>query len=501
MSNSLKIALCLLFPSYSNDHVIKISETQVILPSATNAPIYMFDYVFDLAGQSDCYFSEKILSDLIEGQDSNITIYDPLHNRNNLLDTKLILSLSPLFNNNQCTIHIEFSEVVSDATHNLLEQKTIHVTNITDMLRYYKLGASNRHSDSHSIFTVYIQQENKSSQLSITDISGSNPEQIIQLINDDTTTLLASISQIDDIEMVSNSLDILSRLNKRAGPYPETEDYLHQTILRMTHEISSLRSHSRGSLQSISTISDKAHSTFSSISNFTHLTVPNEEEKELVDQVDDLQNQLSAARAQNAQTEHELNETISHIGCLDQLVSLQDEMITHLEENVQKDLESISYNFKQLTTDRDELQKLWDTVQKVSQGDTKAQRNKLQSQLQERQQAAEKTQHLLDLQTARCNSLDRRVNELQQELLENRDMFEKNDISGMIQKLEIDLSKMEIEKQRANEDCEKAYEYALNKIQSMERDIKGKQKFIDKFKQISPAIYQQLMQEDSEQKR
>ncbi|CAO3659578.1 unnamed protein product [Rhizopus stolonifer] len=520
MSNSLKIALCLLFPSYNSDNVIKISETQVILPSVTNTPIYIFDHVFDLMGQSDCYFSDKVLNDLIEGQDSNIIIYDPSHNRNNLLDNKLILSLSPLFSNTHCKIHIQFSEIMNDSVHDLLDQGTLQVTSVADMLRYYKLGSSNRNLDAHSIFTVHVQQENKSSQLSITDISGLSLEHIIKLANNNTT-LLTSITHVEDMDTIKNTLDIVSDLyQKRAGPLHETEDYLRQTILKMTNEISSLRSHSRGSLQSISTISDKAHSTFSSISNFTHLTMPTEEEKELDDQLEDLKNQLAATKSRNVQVECELNDMVSHTGCLNRLLAKQDELIVCLEENVGNGLAEMGREISQLGLERDELRELWCVFEKVNQGDARvmeelkhvrsllkeqeevrAQRDKLQSQLQECRFTAEKTQQALEIQIARFQSLERRTSELQQNLLKAREMVKENDVSGMIGQLEEKIVTLSRQKDSVQNDFETCYGDALNEIQSMKLVIESQNETIEQLKSTSQSLYQQLRQKNPEQRR
>jgi bifunctional DNase/RNase len=58
------VALCLL--PYNNDQIIKISETQIILSCTSNTPIYVYDHVFDMTDQFDCYF-DKIFNDLIQG--------------------------------------------------------------------------------------------------------------------------------------------------------------------------------------------------------------------------------------------------------------------------------------------------------------------------------------------------------------------------------------------------------------------------------------------------
>ncbi|RCI06956.1 hypothetical protein CU098_013643 [Rhizopus stolonifer] len=422
--------------------------------------------------------------------------------------------------NTHCKIHIQFSEIMNDSVRDLLDQGALQVTNIADMLRYYKLGSSNRNLDGHSIFTVHVQQENKSSQLSITDISGSSPEHIIKLASNNTT-LLTSISHVEDMDAIKNTLDIVSNLyQKRAGPHHETEDYLRQTILKMTNEISSLRSHSRGSLQSISTISDKAHSTFSSISNFTQLTMPTEEEKDLDDQLEDLKNQLAATKSRNVQVERELNDMVSHTGCLNRLLAKQNELIVCLEENVGNGLAEMGREISQLGLERDELRELWCVFEKVNQGDARvmeelkhvrsllkeqeevrAQRDKLQSQLQECRSTAEKTQRALDLQIARSRSLERRTSELQQNLLETREMVKENDVSGMIGQLEEKIVILSRQKDSVQNDFETCYGDALNEIQSMKLVIESQNETIEQLKSTSQSLYQQLRQKNPEQRR
>ncbi|KAG1127751.1 hypothetical protein G6F42_006607 [Rhizopus arrhizus] len=411
-----------------------------------------------MTDQFDCYF-DKILNDLIQGYNKNIIIYEPSLNRNNLLDTKLILSLSPLFNNTTYNVHINLSQIINGTTQSLLDQNTLKVTNINDMLRHYKLGLAYHSPSATTKFTIEIKKENKISRLTITNIS--SPDQITQ---DDTTLLLTSISHLDDTETIKNTLEATSHL--RVDPTPEAKDHLRQTILKMTSELT----RSRGSLQSIA--SNKAYSTFSSISNFTHLTIPEEEK-------DDCPVEISCRQKDT--------EVINR---LIEIQRVQDELIECLQGQMAHRQQEIMQGLHQLALDRDEIRQM--ALQNEEIGEIQAERDRLANQLKEHQQISEKTQNALDLQTARCKSLEKRTAELQADLVESRDRIKQHDVSGMIEKLERELDRLKRQKQLEEEDFEKSYADALNEIKSMKTVMDSQTKTIEHLQATTQSLYQQL---------
>ncbi|CEJ04967.1 hypothetical protein RMCBS344292_18915 [Rhizopus microsporus] len=584
----LQIVLCL-FTS-DNNQVLKISETQVILPSTTNTPIYSYDHVLDFNQLSD-YF-EKIPHHLLKGKDANIVIFDPSLNRNSLLDTRLVLSLAPLFSCTDNQIYIKFTESLRDDTpFNLLphEKDTIQITSINDMLRYYKLGLSHHDPSTTSSFTIFIHQETHSSQFIITDISGQDPEHISSLLNINTNvTLLTTISQADDLDLVRRALDITSSFyQKRDGaPSSESEAYLRQTILKMSSELTSLRSYNRGSLQSVSSDQDhKARSTFSSISNFTHLTVPETDEdkvllSDLNRQIEELQNQVTVTRDRNMHVEHELQHMVStrqqYVDLADHLLTIQakqDQLIDFLETKLQETetlyentycanqrledgLKNIIRDLDHLSLDRHQLGQMFSVVEnlifkqdqdsaralqalgyfrseferqekELSQKNSeierlmydkddpldqqrttalenrikeleeqvehvRSQRDRFYSQLQEHLQESEKTHHTLALQTARSNSLEKRVAELQADLDSCRKMIKQHDASGLIHKLELELSTLKHQKQIDEKDFEISYENALNESKSMKQVVEQQAKTIECLKTSIQSLHCQL---------
>ncbi|KAG1246124.1 hypothetical protein G6F68_014775 [Rhizopus microsporus] len=152
--------------------------------------------------------------------------------------------------------------------------------------------------------------------------------------------------------------------------------------------------------------------------------------------------------------------------------------------------QEIMQGLHQLALDRDEIRQM--ALQNEEIGEIQAERARLANQLKEHQQISEKTQNALDLQTARCKSLEKRTAELQAALVEHRDRIKQQDVSGMIEKLERELDRLKRQKQLEEEDFEKSYADALNEIKSMKTVMDSQTKTIEHLQATTQSLYQQL---------
>lgn len=102
----------------------------------------------------------------------------------------------------------------------------------------------------------------------------------------------------------------------------------------------------------------------------------------------------------------------------------------------------------------------------------RSQRDHYNDQLEERIDEADKLQHAFVMQAAKAYTLEKRVADLEQELQANQLMVRQGDISGMVERLEQKIHRLEQEKLTDEQDFEISYEDALNEIETLQQKLR-----------------------------
>ncbi|KAI7893346.1 uncharacterized protein EV154DRAFT_461045 [Mucor mucedo] len=295
-------------------------------------------------------------------------------------------------------------------------------------------------------------------------------------------------------------------------------------------------------------------SMFSSVSNSTAMTIPDpiSEEKEhmlisdLNRQIEELENQITVTRERNTHVERELQDMRSS-STQAQLMSIgekQASIIDHLEwklaetEKLNDDLYQKLRGMMDLAEDRVLLDKVFRVVENIiSRGDKdiygalheltllkshvenqnneliqknkeiesfrveeldeyiehiRTQRDHYSDQLEERIDEADKLQRACALQTAKASGLQKKLTEMEEALNSNRKMIRDGDLSGLVQKLENDISRLEKEKSVDEKDFETSYETALNEIEAITQRARYQDEEIQRLKAIIQKVNEQL---------
>ncbi|KAG2207566.1 hypothetical protein INT47_004316 [Mucor saturninus] len=122
----------------------------------------------------------------------------------------------------------------------------------------------------------------------------------------------------------------------------------------------------------------------------------------------------------------------------------------------------------------------------------RTQRDHYSDQLEERIDEADKLQRACALQTAKASGLQKKLTEMEEALNSNRKMIRDGDLSGLVQKLENDISRLEKEKSVDEKDFETSYETALNEIETITQRTRYQDEEIQRLKAIIQKVNEQL---------
>lgn len=122
----------------------------------------------------------------------------------------------------------------------------------------------------------------------------------------------------------------------------------------------------------------------------------------------------------------------------------------------------------------------------------RTQRDHYSDQLEERIDEADKLQRACALQTAKASGLQKKLTEMEEALNSNRKMIREGDFSGLVQKLENDIARLEKEKSVDEKDFETSYETALNEIEMMTQKTRQQDEEIQRLKTTVHKVNEQL---------
>lgn len=122
----------------------------------------------------------------------------------------------------------------------------------------------------------------------------------------------------------------------------------------------------------------------------------------------------------------------------------------------------------------------------------RTQRDHYSDQLEERIDEADKIQRTCALQTAKASGLQKKLTEMEEILNSNRKMIREGDFSGLVRKLENDISRLQKEKSADEKDFETSYENALNEIEMMTQKMRQQAQEVQRLESTVHKLNEQL---------
>ncbi|KAG2230791.1 hypothetical protein INT48_006813 [Thamnidium elegans] len=124
----------------------------------------------------------------------------------------------------------------------------------------------------------------------------------------------------------------------------------------------------------------------------------------------------------------------------------------------------------------------------------RTQRDHYSDQLDERIGEADKMQRAFVMQTSKVSSLETKLAELEEELNSNRKIIRDSDASGLVQRLEEDVARLQQERLIDEKDFESSYENALNEIELMAQRMRLQGQDVQRLESTVDHLNQQLDQ-------
>lgn len=122
----------------------------------------------------------------------------------------------------------------------------------------------------------------------------------------------------------------------------------------------------------------------------------------------------------------------------------------------------------------------------------RTQRDHFSDQLEERIDETDKLQRAFALQTAKASGLQKKLAEMEDVLNSNRKMIREGDLSGLVGKLENDITRLEQEKLVDEQDFETSYENALNEIEMMTQRMRQQGQEVQRLESTVHKLNEQL---------